>query len=168
MRNGAATEYDLFQSTLPVRGATVCGGSRRDSGGNFNPRSPCGERQIRTAIQRRVTYNFNPRSPCGERPTLTMVGCGDNEDFNPRSPCGERLRLRETFPPLQNFNPRSPCGERHRPNGHRDAQIYFNPRSPCGERLLAVFMWAIQPRFQSTLPVRGATVKIRIFIRIFK
>ena len=36
--------YDLFQSTLSLRRATKSQGSRRYFAGNFNPRSPCGER----------------------------------------------------------------------------------------------------------------------------
>ena len=34
---------------------------------------------------------------------------------------------------------------------------YFNPRSPCGERLFKLRQPFIILRFQSTLPVRGAT-----------
>ena len=36
--------------------------------------------------------------------------------------------------------------------------INFNPHSPCGERLaLAAERWTVE-RFQSTLPLRGATL----------
>ena len=84
----------LFQSTLPVWGATaanqylddmyiisihaprvgsdvLCGqlGAERQY---FNPRSPCGERRKGRAA---VCFHghFNPRSPCGERPFDTDV-----------------------------------------------------------------------------------------------
>ena len=101
----------IFQSTLPVWGATgdICKSLIRRH--NFNPRSPCGERLINSSTGNCVK-NFNPRSPCGERPlrfpacllalifqsTLpvwgaTSTGHRDNLttiDFNPRSPCGER------------------------------------------------------------------------------
>ena len=77
-----------FQSTLPVRGATNFKYGKRhlqdisihapragsDTGGlgmcirigDFNPRSPCGERQ---QWHERFSWEryFNPRSPCGER-----------------------------------------------------------------------------------------------------
>ena len=59
----------------------------------------------------------------------------------------------------QNFNPRSPCGER--PVFAEVAQKFrhFNPRSPCGERLALTFiLTSCPPVFQSTLPVRGATI----------
>ena len=102
-----------FQSTLSLRRAT--GGSEAiiRGGGDFNPRSPCGERPAifprslgtstfqSTLSLRRATgnlrirefhgKNFNPRSPCGERPDLPGIG-GPKPDFNPRSPCGERRR----------------------------------------------------------------------------
>ena len=34
----------------------------------------------------------------------------------------------------------------------------FNPHSPCGERPSSCFLWASSSKFQSTLPMRGATV----------
>ena len=79
---------DAFQSTLPARGATRSGGNPLyshhisihaprtgsdvicricvRSAGNFNPRSPHGERPGRSTILRSSTH-FNPRSPHGER-----------------------------------------------------------------------------------------------------
>ena len=78
------------------------------------------------------------------------------------------------------FNPRSPCGER-RTDGFRDTGgggisihaprvgsdgtggadgggvRHFNPRSPCGERLARSQTKGIFSKFQSTLPVWGAT-----------
>ena len=35
----------------------------------------------------------------------------------------------------------------------------FNPRSPCGERLLQTMCQFVRLTFQSTLPVRGATIE---------
>ncbi len=56
------------------------------------------------------------------------------------------------------FNPRSPCGER--PNPAPTRACYgsdFNPRSPCGERQVHYRFRPGLYRFQSTLPLRGAT-----------
>ncbi len=101
-----------FQSTLSMRRATTALEKVKDSQFDFNPRSPCGERQAtqyigksayiisihalhaesdNTAAKRAQagTY-FNPRSPCGER-RIVMVLKYTHEYFNPRSPCGERL-----------------------------------------------------------------------------
>ena len=38
----------------------------------------------------------------------------------------------------------------------------FNPRSPCGERLIDGVEYTAAPEFQSTLPVWGATCRMRI------
>ena len=62
-----------FQSTLPVRGATRQLARRPDLGGNFNPRSPCGERQMFSPAPCGASGYFNPRSPCGERPRLPFL-----------------------------------------------------------------------------------------------
>ncbi len=84
-----------FQSTLPMRGATPCsfpflpsapisihaphagsdwqGFQEYSSMPDFNPRSPCGERQIFPSGNAHPG-DFNPRSPCGERPLLERRG----------------------------------------------------------------------------------------------
>ena len=82
-----------------------------------------------------------------------------------------------------NFNPRSPCGERRIPQFTADDHRHFNPRSPCGERRGNCGRWPYDgtisihaprvgsddllralpqhpQRFQSTLPVWGATAAL--------
>ena len=102
---------------------------------------------------------FNPRSPYGERPTCsTRSRCWCN--FNPRSPYGERRADAYLSPAIINFNPRSPYGERP-PARPRQMGAFqnFNPRSPYGERPLSTWPdTQPAPEFQSTLPLRGATV----------
>ena len=90
----ASRTASKFQPTLPLWGATLqhysgfkvrdisthappvgsdstrCRGPCRR--GNFNPRSPCGERPTRPTTATTPSH-FNPRSPCGERPTSTEV-----------------------------------------------------------------------------------------------
>ena len=56
-----------------------------------------------------------------------------------------------------NFNPRSPCRERRSGRTAGCHTAYFNPRSPCGERPRCPRRCRAKARFQSTLPVRGAT-----------
>ena len=56
-----------------------------------------------------------------------------------------------------NFNPRSPCGERLGPQLCHALHQHFNPRSPCGERRAVYSVALLIRKFQSTLPVRGAT-----------
>ena len=44
----------------------------------------------------------------------------------------------------------------------------FNPRSPCGERLYSAIALAMLEIFQSTLPMRGATIWNFVPILIYK
>ena len=58
-----------FQSTRPVRGATLSKGTRAERQGGFNPRAPCGARPA-AHIQAAGDSSFNPRAPCGARRRL--------------------------------------------------------------------------------------------------
>ena len=125
-------------------------------GGNFYPRSPCGERLVVTAFPGSVD-NFYPRSPCGERrrfrASLSAVVTISIHALLAESDCAAS----NTPAPSRNFYPRSPCGERlefklnlinqekflstlslRRATGTKKLRIpvpaYFYPRSPCGER----------------------------------
>ena len=86
--------------------------SSRATPGDFNPRSPHGERhgsQIKPGNPRRISIHA-PRTG------------------------SDRLNLAR-YQHIGNFNPRSPHGERHsRPMPRALMSSYFNPRSPHGER----------------------------------
>ena len=170
---------DLFQSTLPVWGATAKYQAMATKAGNFNPRSPCGERRWqRTSITGRLRFQstlpvwgatrwvhsiaikevyFNPRSPCGER------------RFRPAAPEGEKMisihapRVGSDKGPefciqiieISIHAPR--VGSDHGSVDEPCADVNFNPRSPCGERQRHRKNVPIWMTFQSTLPVWGAT-----------
>ena len=84
----------IFQSTLPVWGATAWRGSVCHPADYFNPRSPCGERLV-VMYAAYLYRHFNPRSPCGERLEIAR-SYGWKINFNPRSPCGERQTQQST------------------------------------------------------------------------
>ena len=44
------------------------------------------------------------------------------------------------------------------------SDIDFNPRSPCGERLFQTVLLVNKYQFQSTLPLRGATLAVMVVI----
>ncbi len=148
---------------------------------NFNPCSPCGERLVQVSYQIVAVFDFNPCSPCGERPDVpgwdgsaqifqsmlpvrgaTLVHIMQvcrHIDFNPCSPCGERLQPRSQGYPgivISIHAPRAGSDLRARPPAPDAGN--FNPCSPCGERQIPHVFHGTHPRFQSMLPVRGATV----------
>ncbi len=46
MKNSDCVSFRVFQSTLPLRGATILITAARFTSTDFNPRSPCGERPV--------------------------------------------------------------------------------------------------------------------------
>ena len=105
------------------------------------------------------------------------------QNFNPRTPCGVRLKSAMERKIVLNFNPRTPCGVRldraddkyqrkiisiHAPLAGCDAIVKgatrliadFNPRTPCGVRRWKKTTRRPAQAFQSTHPLRGATIHL--------
>ena len=145
----------VFQSTLPLRGATAYRFSIDETliisihtplagsdvaaqfGGrsprHFNPHSPCGERRSFRAKDS-ICQNFNPHSPCGER-LCRMIARVPNRIISIHTPLAGSDGIRRRPPrPSCHFNPHSPCGERPVYCLRSMRQSDFNPHSPCGER----------------------------------
>ena len=173
------TPDDGFQSTLPVRGATV-DGQYYTIDQDISIHAPRAGSDISVTLTHMKSSYFNPRSPCGERlPPLMMA--------DQRRIFQSTLPVRGATPPVSfsqasaQFQSTLPVrgATASRPNT-LTAREYFNPRSPCGERRgrcnrdTGAFSISIHaPRagsdivrangmtkaaiFQSTLPVRGAT-----------
>ena len=127
------TVSTLFQSTLPVRGATPCPAGRRRRGSNFNPRSPCGERP--TVVLPRFCVVISIHAPrAGSDELVLQVALHITISIHaPRA--GSDVASPEFRSLKDDFNPRSPCGERPFRYVAIATSINFNPRSPCGERL---------------------------------
>ena len=161
-----------FQSTLPVRGATIKIAVSQKKRRNFNPRSPCGERpdllvreergslisihapragSDRWRLPRsRAPHYFNPRSPCGERPPTTRTSSATAKFQSTLPVRGATCPMSAGCRGPSDFNPRSPCGER--PSGMRRSSpsSHFNPRSPCGERQqkrTKIYKFSVQNNF---------------------
>ena len=124
----------IFQSTLPVGGATCPDLLESKDLGNFNPRSPWGERP--KGRQDRIGGgNFNPRSPWGERPLRPACACSTNgiSIHAPRG--GSDLEYIPLYKFPAAFQSTLPVGgATHSYQRKKHFFHYFNPRSPWGER----------------------------------
>ena len=151
------------------------GGGRR----NFNPRTPCGVRPL-SRSRRRVILIFQSTHPLrGATPTSSStIWTGRFQSthplrgatrsggrrvphlchFNPRTPCGVRRHLPHLGRRLLHFNPRTPCGVRRPSSRTPPPSGHFNPRTPCGVRPSRASAATRRSKFQSTHPLRGATV----------
>ena len=145
----------IFQSTHPLRGATVQHpvilGDQ-----NISIHAPLAGGDFFATAGGIVTLDFNPRTPCGVR---RVHACSSVPlcNFNPRTPCGVRQLSDFRESAHIHFNPRAPCGARLIHSGCRKNQKNFNPRAPCGARLPTCSVFLRLPEFQSTRPMRGAT-----------
>ena len=146
-----------FQSTLPARGATHRGvGSRHaevisihaprtgsdhagrngeHTVGDFNPRSPHGERHQALA-DLPVTIEISIHAPrTGSDPHLLPLQAGRAISIHAPRTGSDTARTARTSLKTCYFNPRSPHGERRQtPSPTRHTRDDFNPRSPHGER----------------------------------
>ena len=171
-----------FQSTPPMRGATVAVDPSVAVDPNFNPRPPCGGRPAGHG-GRRQPYDFNPRPPCGGRPSMPQASKasaiisihaphagGDAvgrwvapspNHFNPRPPCGGRRGgTAHGVRYARDFNPRPPCGGRRRPSFPARCSTGISIHAPhAGGDVRLAFPVPAVIRFQSTPPMRGATAK---------
>ena len=125
-----------FQSTRPLRGATVSMMPTVVLFWNFNPRAPCGARPSRYGTDTDYDLHFNPRAPCGARP-LDSRSLLNAENFNPRAPCGARLIC--VNPLLTSFQ--------------------FQSTRPLRGATGAMVARHTLNVFQSTRPLRGATTE---------
>ena len=149
----------IFQSTLPVRGATGTLNAPQQCQTHFNPRSPCGERRGSGAANYEIADIFQSTLPVRgatgknvgyiEGVLISIHAPRAGSDVSHAVKVKPNIRFQSTLP----VRGATPCAYvRVRMVSH------FNPRSPCGERpSRPVAMPLSSATFQSTLPVRGAT-----------
>ena len=124
----------IFQSTHPVRGATVNDLRSTPASSYFNPRTPCGVRLYRRAER------FGYESFQSTHPVRGATYSPENYNVSqiisihaPRAGCDNFCP--DSFSASANFNPRTPCGVRRlHPAVLHQSPGYFNPRTPCGVR----------------------------------
>ena len=148
---------------------------------HFNPRTPCGVRPGRPP-RRPTPEDFNPRTPCGVRPAIASC-IPRNTSFQSTHPVRGATRgaLRGVGGD-DLFQSTHPVRGATSGRGGVDLRsVDFNPRTPCGVRLPGFLLVddtglisihapragcdgdgrraaVLQAGFQSTHPVRGATL----------
>ena len=180
--NHPVLRWNVFQPTLPARGATrptmTAARSRRISthaprtgsdspgscgppplSGDFNPRSPHGERHDQHEILHRLRL-ISTHAPRTGSDAFPCPASRAYSNFNPRSPHGERP-ADAGFPPcavpISTHAPRTGSDKQLKAVNNRNG--YFNPRSPHGERRQDDSGIIRIDAFQPTLPARGATLR---------
>ena len=170
----------IFQSTRPLRGATMSITQNSLPSSDFNPRAPCGARLMvkqtilpmvgisihaplagrDTKAARSTTWPsyFNPRTPCGARLSSNSSTGRQPEDFNPRTPCGARLKLFGSVARVDRISIHAPlagCDRGYRDSTDQNPISIHAPLAGCDKCPLKITN--NMEAFQSTHPLRGAT-----------
>ena len=149
--------HPLFQSTLPVRGATYKICPRRSRGYYFNPRSPCGERRG-NAKYAGSDLDISIHAPRAGSDQKGLPEQLRRRNFNPRSPCGERRTNANNQVSAWSISIHAPRAgsDAYSTDGRYKVKISIHaPRA--GSDGIAIERSETKKEFQSTLPVRGAT-----------
>ena len=153
------TKKREFQSTLPVGGATQKV-TQMAIFGAFQSTLPVGGATIADHLGY-PTGVISIHAPRGGSDCSCRSGTNSSYNFNPRSPWGERLVA--TFYGVVNpdFNPRSPWGERPNCRAAGNSVLRFQSTLPVGGATRGLRLLLLHNRFQSTLPVGGATLRTK-------
>ena len=126
----------IFQSTLPLRGATICGGFFVLLPYKFQSTLPL-RGATKVGYARHITQRISIHTPLAGSDLWFPIWRTASIQFQSTLPL--RGATRPACPP-------------------RRQSVYFNPHSPCGERPTMLHLDNAISVFQSTLPLRGATV----------
>ena len=123
---------------------------------HFNPRSPCGERHIANLVQPKLT-RFQSTLPM-RGATHSCKSCFKQEQISIHAPhAGSDWRPPAWWSPDSDFNPRSPCGERPKRSARLPPEGRFQSTLPMRGATPVPSVPFLSMQFQSTLPMRGAT-----------
>ena len=123
---------------------------------DFNPRSPWGERLIDVPILN-VKFGFQSTLPVGGATRLAVTD-KSRRGISIHAPRGgSDWQLHRQAAGVVHFNPRSPWGERRNPRSTLCKTARFQSTLPVGGATMTVTPRRRPSRFQSTLPVGGAT-----------
>ena len=148
----------LFQSTRPMRGATVGPGD-----------IPAIEKPFQSTHPMRGATSNTPRPPIDHGISIHAPHAGRDRCrrsdrrgkyyFNPRAPCGARRASIDDLRTVQrSFQSTRPVrGATSGCPAWYSSAWHFNPRAPCGARRAMTRTGTPSAGFQSTRPVRGAT-----------
>ena len=149
----------IFQSTLPLRGATSRLLRPIRVPKYFNPHSPCGERRHRTRSTTHLLISIH--TPLAGSDAMPELFVRDRLRISIHTPlAGSDTGAVESIE-IQGISIHTPlAGSDVQSNPSTNFPFYFNPHSPCGERRFHRAMRGETEIFPSTLPLRGATITL--------
>ena len=148
--------WHVISTHAPLAGRDDTGGSLAPSFQYFNPRAPCGARQLPPSRQS-LRIDFNPRAPCGAR-RLDRAGVGTGVRFQPTRPLrgATGMYAKDIIDDLL-FQPTRPLRGATFDAASPLRSATFQPTRPLRGATAAAVPVAMDSAFQPTRPLRGAT-----------
>ena len=112
-RSFSSSFVSLFQSTLPMRGATGSDSHSAILVLTFQSTLPMRGATLFSASLILLSFYFNPHSPCGERRYKWYIFLNTNNISIHTPHAGSDCKEYTERSRYSYFNPHSPCGERH-------------------------------------------------------
>ena len=152
--------FARFQSTLPVRGATVHRG-KLGADPRISIHAPRAGSDHPQPMLPRWCMHFNPRSPCGERRAVRFAA-RLTDSFQSTLPVrGATRRPKRTYQRDETISIHAPrAGSDGLRDGADDQRRKFQSTLPVRGATSRRQARRSTSRFQSTLPVRGATTSL--------
>ena len=131
---------------------------------NFNPLSPCGERQRRSNTMPKAIL-ISIHSPHAGRDNIAGLCLHLGISFQSTLPMRGETNIEISYCPMcGNFNPLSPCGERQLSMPMAAYDMSISIHSPhAGRDPPSQAAYEFQSQFQSTLPMRGETTAFCLY-----
>ena len=145
----------MFQSTRPVRGATLDDLSELASD-IVSIHAPRAGRDVACILSSFATSSFNPRAPCGARHHDSPPGSTRNAFQSTRPVRGATLNPKVAHPSTLFQSTRPVRGATHDLICNRCKRVFQSTRPVRGATSTSS-PFRTGPLFQSTRPVRGAT-----------
>ena len=133
--------FDLFQSTLLMRGATVSCLTKAVVV-HISIHAPHARSDRNMPLRRIEPSYFNPRSSCEERPAREKPSRRQGRISIHAPHARSDYYTTYTAQKSRNFNPRSSCEERLALNAAADAKAYISIHAPHARSDKANFAWS--------------------------
>ena len=148
-----------FQSTRPIRGATLCLFRRLTLFRDFNPRAPYGARRTKILLTTLQTL-FQSTRPIRGATIFQNSHSGSTTLFQSTRPIrGATGTIQQPVCPYFYFNPRAPYGARRYSDKQSRRARNISIHAPhTGRDSHTLLFLPFQVKFQSTRPIRGATL----------
>ena len=149
----------VFQPTRPLRGATGTSPASASGATVISTHAPLAGRDVYMRVKA-ITAHISTHAPLAGRDQVSMAAWIYRRHFNPRAPCGARHSTPGTDSAASIFQPTRPLRGATKLSMPLSCSSIFQPTRPLRGATFRARMVRPGSPFQPTRPLRGATVGV--------